>query len=140
MRLRGPWLHVSGALREYNYWRGVSMTIGGPQALAGWLQEAPVSPAVAGNAPVIDLAGPPPAEELLQAALEEASNLGLRLTLHGTELLAIPPRPGLEPLREEHLRNVFWKKAERQFFPALAFDLIRSSQEAGVPCKFSFLK
>ena len=80
-------------------------------------------PTVAGNAPLIDLAMLPPAD-VLQGILEQAANLGLRLTLEGVEVLAMPPQPGAEPLRKEHLHTALQRLAEQQFVPSLALHLI----------------
>jgi GT2 family glycosyltransferase len=125
LRVRTLWQRTIGILREFNYWRGVSETIGGKRALASWLQEAPVVPAIAANAPTIDLdALPPPV--LLNALLEQASHIGLRVTIDGSEVLALPPQIGAEPLREEHIQHILAMLAKRRFIPALAIRLSRS--------------
>ena len=131
LRSRGIWWHVIGAAREYNYWRGVAATIGGSQAMTAWLQEAPVPPAVAGNAPIVDITTLP-ADETLEQLLEQASHLGLRLAIGGIELLAVPPQPGAEPLRKEHLQHLFKNLAMHRFIPVLGLELIQAKQ--GVVC------
>ena len=133
LRLRGRWRDAVWRLREYSYWRGVAATIGGRRALANWLQEAPMAPAAASDAPVVDMAALPPTD-VLQILLEEAANTGLRLHWEGIEVLAIPPQPGAEPLREEHLRSALGGLAEEQFIPALALHLIRSTRGQGLLC------
>lgn len=133
LRLLGRWRDVVWRLREYNYWRGVAATIGGQQALAAWLQEAPMPPAVASNAPIIDMAALPPVD-VLQGMLERATSIGLRLCLEGVEVLTMPPQPGAEPLREEHLHSALRGLAEWQFVPALALHLIRSTAGGGLLC------
>lgn len=133
LRLRGRWRKVVRLLRDYNYCRGVAATIGGRQALAAWLQEAPMPPTVASNAPVVDMAALPPVD-VLQGMLERATNLGLRLCLGGVEVLTILPQPGAEPLREEHLYGALRRLAEQQFVPALTLHLIRSAAGGGSLC------
>jgi GT2 family glycosyltransferase len=133
LRLRGRWRRVVGLLRDYNYCRGVAATIGGQRAWAAWLQEAPVPPTVASSAPVVDMAAPPP-PDVLQGVLEQATNTGLRLALEGVEVVAIPPQPGAEPLREEHLHRALQQLVERQFVPALALHLIRSTRGGSILC------
>lgn len=132
LRWRGRWQKTVWSLRQYNYWRGVAATIGGEQALSAWLQEAPMLPAVASNAPVIDLAALPSAD-ILQGILEQSTRIGLRLALRGIEVLTIPPQPGVEPLREEHLQQALRNLAREQFVPALALQLIRSTG-GSLPC------
>jgi hypothetical protein len=46
----------------------------------------------------------------------------------------MPPQPGAEPLREEHLRSALGGLAEEQFIPALALHLIRSTRGQGLLC------
>lgn len=133
LRLLGRWRDVVWRLREYNYWRGVAAIMGGRQALAAWLQEAPMPPAVASNAPIIDMAALPPVD-VLQGMLERATSIGLRLCLEGVEVLTMPPQPGAEPLREEHLHSALRGLAEWQFVPALALHLIRSTAGGGLLC------
>lgn len=130
-RSRGMWWHLMGAAREYNYWRGVAAAIGGRDKMVTWLQEAPVPPAVAGNAPIVDITALP-ADEILERILEQASVLGLRLAIQEIEVLAITPQPGAEPLRKEHLQHLFKNLAKHQFVPALALKLIQAKQ--GVLC------
>jgi GT2 family glycosyltransferase len=133
LRWRGRWRLVVSLLREYNYWRGVATAIGGRRALTAWLQEAPMPPTVASNAPLIDLAMLPPAD-VLQGLLEQAANLGLRLALEGVEVLAIPPQPGAEPLRQEHLHTALQRLAEQQFVPPLALHLIHTAGGGSLLC------
>lgn len=127
LRLRGPWLHLIGALREYNYWRGVAWRIGGRAELASWLQEAPIAPCVRKDAPLIQLDQPESREER-QAILNLAQESGLRIAVQGIELFSIPPAPGFEPLRHEHLQAILRREAKWKFIPALGFELIRTKE------------
>ena len=90
-------------------------------------------PAVASDAPVVDMATLPSADVLRQV-LERASHMGLRLALGGAEVLTIAPQPGAEPLREEHLHRTLQELAERQFVPALGLYLLRSTTGGGSLC------
>jgi len=127
LRLRGPWLHLIGALREYNYWRGVAWRIGGRAELASWMQAAPFSPSVMRDAPLIDLDRPESIEER-QVKLDLAQESGLRIAFQGMELFSIPPAPGFEPLRYDHLLAILQQEAERKFIPALACRLIQRKE------------
>jgi glycosyltransferase involved in cell wall biosynthesis len=127
LRMRRRWRRTINILREYRYWRGAAWAIGGKRALLAWLQEAPVVPAVAGDAPAIDLAAPFP-ESVLQAKLSAASQKGIRVLIDGYEVLALPPQAGAEPLRLEHLRGALRKLAGQQFIPALALHTCRSEE------------
>ena len=124
LRLRGPWLHLIGALREYNYWRGAAWRIGGYAELASWIQEAPIMPTVGVDAPLIHLDQPESLEER-QIKLELAQKVGARAAWQGTELFSIPPMPGYEPLRFDHLLAVFRQQARQKFIPPLALSLIQ---------------
>jgi hypothetical protein len=124
LRLRGPWLHLIGALREYNYWRGVAWRIGGRAEMASWMQESPISPAVTKDAPLIHI-DQPETEEKRQEKMDLAQTLGLRVAFQGIELFSIPPLPGYEPLRYEHLQAMFQRDAKIKFIPALAINLIQ---------------
>jgi GT2 family glycosyltransferase len=127
LRLRGPWLHLIGALREYNYWRGVAWRIGGRTELASWIQEAPLAPYVMKDAPLIHLDQPESIEER-QAVFDLAQKSGLRVALQGMVLFSIPPSPGFEPLRYEHLQAILLQEAKRKFIPALGIRLIRRKE------------
>jgi GT2 family glycosyltransferase len=126
LRLRGLWRNIVGTLREYNYWSGVTSAIGGKHSLAAWLQEAPIPSAVESNAPIIDVANPY-GKDVLQGLLNRATSLGLRLYFEGTEVLTIPPQPGMEPLKKEHIDSALQELAKQQFIPALALHMIRSA-------------
>jgi GT2 family glycosyltransferase len=123
LRLRGPWLHLIGALREYSYWRGVAWRIGGRSELGAWMHEAPISPPVAKDAPLIHM-DQPESTEACQKKLELARVAGLRVAWQGVEFLSIPPAPGYEPLQYEHLQGMVYQEAKRRFIPALAMSLI----------------
>ena len=102
--------------------------------LKSWLQEAAaLSPAITAAAPVVDVANlpPPPA---LQTILHQATASGLRLAINDVELLAIPPQPGAEPLKEAHLHQALAELARSQFVPAMALPLIRTIVERGSLC------
>jgi glycosyltransferase involved in cell wall biosynthesis len=126
LRLRGLWRNIVGTLREYNYWSGVAAAIGGKHSLAAWLQEAPMPPAVESNAPIIDVAKPY-RKDVLQGLLKRATSLGLRIGLEGIEVLTIPPQPGKEPLKKEHIDSALQELSKQQFVPALALHMIRST-------------
>jgi glycosyltransferase involved in cell wall biosynthesis len=127
--MRRTWRRVVRGLRKYNYWRGVGATIGGKRQLAAWLQEAPALPAVATNAPAIDLAHLPPAEEL-RLLLGRATAQGVRVHIAGFEALVLRPELGAEPLRLEHLHGAVRALARKQFVPALALHLTHTHIEA----------
>jgi hypothetical protein len=127
MHLREPWLHLIGALREYNYWRGVAWQIGGYAAMVAWMQEAFVAPSVARDAPLIQMDQPESFEEQ-QAKLDLAQRAGLRVAWQGMEILSIPPAPGYEPLRYEHLQAMVWQAARNRFIPAMALSLIQRDE------------
>lgn len=127
LRLRGPWLHLIGALREYNYWRGVAWRIGGRAELASWLQEAPLAPLVIKDAPLIHLDQPESIEQR-QSKLALAQESGLRVALQGVELFSIAPAPGFEPLRFEHLHAILLREAKRKFIPPVGIRLIQRKE------------
>jgi len=124
-RLRGLWFPLLGRLREYNYWRGVSAAIGHRRAFQDWLQEAPLPPAVAPDAPVHDLASSR-TDAALAEVLDLGSRVGLRLLVDGSEVLALPPKPGCEPLRPPHLAALVSELAESELIPALALKWVRA--------------
>lgn len=132
LRFRGAWRFFVGGIREYNYWRGVSAAFGGKRAFTASLQEAPIPPAVAINAPTIDLASPPPGNSLKEI-LGQATKLGLRLLYGGYEALTISPEPGKEPLREEHIRRAFLDMLKTQYFMPLAVQIIRARGNGFTP-------
>lgn len=121
LRMRGPWFHLNGALREYWYWRGVAEAIGTREALVAWLQEAPLPQPVACDAPVLDLSDLPSEAEIAQI-LKVARKKGLRAIWKGLPLFVVPPNPGAEPLCLEHLWRMLWDICEQEFVPALAMD------------------
>jgi len=127
--MRRTWQRIVRGLRKYNYWRGVGATVGGKRQLSAWLQEAPVAPSVAINAPAIDLTNLPPAAEL-RHLLNRATVQGVRVQIAGFETLALPPQVGAEPLRVEHLQGAVRALAQRQFVPALALHLTHTNIEA----------
>jgi len=127
-RLRRAWRRIIWGLREYNYSRGVAAAVGGRRALYAWLQEAPLAPSVAADAPCVDLAALP-SETNLDVVLEQATHFGLRLSLEGIEVTAIPPLPGAEPLQAHHLYAALRDLAQHQFVPAQALCLSRSLVE-----------
>lgn len=127
LRLRGPWFHLNGALREYWYWRGVAEAIGSRNVLAAWLQEASLPQPVASDAPLLDLSNLPPRDKL-SLILETADEKGLRLFWKGMPLFTIPPVPGVEPLRLEHLWRMLWDICEREIVPALALDWVLQAE------------
>jgi hypothetical protein len=128
LKSRDRWRRTVRLLREYNYWRGVATAIGGRRELAAWLQDAPMSPAVAADAPFVDLAALPPVETLDQV-LEQGNHTGIRIGLGGIEVLALPPQPGAEPLRRESLYCAWRERAQQQFVPPLALHLIQAGTD-----------
>lgn len=128
LRMRRRWRRTINILREYRYWRGAAWAIGGKRAMLGWLQEAPLTPAVASDAPAIDLAAP--VDPALQRKLDLATEKGVRVLFEGFEVLALPPQVGAEPLRLDHLHGAVRKLAKRQFIPALALQACRSKEGA----------
>jgi glycosyltransferase involved in cell wall biosynthesis len=124
-KLRGLWFPLLGWLRDYNYWRGVAAAIGPFDTFEAWLQEVPFPPAIAPDAPVLDLAAPG-LEATVAAVLDHGSRFGLRVVIDGIEVLAIPPKPGWEPLRLQHVQACLRELAESQFVPALALKWLRA--------------
>jgi hypothetical protein len=102
----------------------VATAIGGRRAFYAWLHEAPILSPLASDTPVIDIASLPP-QDTLTRILDQANKTGLRLAVHGTEILAIPPQPGTEPLQKRHLQAALCQAVEKRFIPGLAFDLIQ---------------
>lgn len=133
LRLRGRWRRVVGYLREYNYWRGIAAAIGERQKLSAWLQEAPLLPTVAADAPLIEMTALPSAP-LSKDTLEQATRAGARLTIGGMEVLSLPPQPGAEPLREEHLRAALDDLLGQQFVPAVALQMLRAGGQESWAC------
>lgn len=127
LHLRGPWLHLTGALREYNYWRGVAQQIGGYSAMIAYMQEAPVAPSVATDAPLIQMDQPESFDER-QAKLDLAQRTGLRVAWQGLEIFSIPPMPGYESLRYEHIQAMMWQATKYRLIPAMAISLIQSKE------------
>jgi glycosyltransferase involved in cell wall biosynthesis len=126
-RMRRTWQRVVRGLRKYNYWRGVGATVGGKRQLAAWLQEAPPTPTVAINTPVIDLTNLPPTEEL-RLLLDQGTVKGVRVQIAGFEALVLPPQLGAEPLQLEHLHGAVRALAQKQFVPALALHLTNTNK------------
>ena len=81
-------------------------------------------PTVGVDAPLIHLDQPESLEER-QIKLELAQKVGARAAWQGTELFSIPPMPGSEPLRFDHLLAVFRQQARQKFIPPLALSLIQ---------------
>jgi GT2 family glycosyltransferase len=131
LRLRRSYRLMMALLYEFNFWRGVSAALGGRRALAALMQEAEPKPAVACDAPVLDIATLPPPSDLEEIMMQENSK-GVRLTLDGEELLSIAPQYAAEPLRKEHLDRALNDLARKRFLPALAFRMI-CSEKGGSP-------
>jgi GT2 family glycosyltransferase len=127
LRLRHRYRLMMALLYEFNFWRGVSAALGGRRALAALMQEAEPKPAVACDAPVLDIAALPPPSSLEDIFMQENSK-GVRLTLDGEELLSIPPQYAAEPLRKEHLDRVLNDLTRQRFLPALALRMICSEK------------
>jgi hypothetical protein len=132
LRLRAMHHHLMGALYELYFWKGALTEVGGAHYMADWLQAAPIQPAVAADAPAIDMMALPPTAEL-QIILQQATTHGLRLLFAGHEITAIPPQAGVEPLAERHLQTAFWKATKDSFVPELAFHWI-SAVTGNKPC------
>jgi hypothetical protein len=133
LRIRHRWLNVVSSLKEYNYWCGLARAAGGRAGLEALLNECPSPPAVAADAPVVELEALPP-EDILTAVLARAGETGLRLCVAGVDALAIPPEPCAEPLRREHLDSALRHIAGRQFIPALAMHVVSRRGAGGWPC------
>jgi glycosyltransferase involved in cell wall biosynthesis len=127
LRMRRMWRRVVSGMQKYNYWRGVAKAIGSRQALASWLQEVPMSPTVAGDAPMFDLFALPP-DDALPDLLAQASIKGARVLIDGLEVLVVPPQLGAEPLRLEHLHGAVRTLAKHQFIPALAVHMSQTAK------------
>jgi GT2 family glycosyltransferase len=132
VHMRQRWRRTVNLLREYRYWRGVAWAIEGKRAMFGWLQEAPIVPAVAGDAPAIDLAALP-AETELRHLLDLATRKGVRVLIDGCEVLTLAPQAGAEPLRLVHLKSAVRSLAKQQFIPALALQMAQA-QELAILC------
>ncbi len=133
-KLRYRWQKLVAALREYNYFCGIASMLRARDNYKRWIGEAPLRQRLAPDAPQIDLADLPtePAAEALFAA---ASTKGAIIALAGVPLLALPPQPGAEPLRVEHVRAAVRAIAQQKYFPALALGMARrhSSLSAQLP-------
>jgi hypothetical protein len=139
LKLRGPWFHITGALREYQYWRGVREAIGNKDNLAAWLQEAPMPRPVSPDAPRVDCMHYPSDDEL-DELLSKAPVQGFRLTYRGVELFSIPPYAGMEPLRKNHIKYFLLKMCGEGFNPVLALNFIETSDRIGFLCESNLLK
>jgi glycosyltransferase involved in cell wall biosynthesis len=124
LKMRGPWFHITGGLREYNYWRGVCKATGGKSNLAAWLQEAALPSPVAKDAPQINL-DQINSEDDLENALSLVDTKGFRLTFRGVDILTVPPHPGNEPIQKEHIQYLLQSLVENRFIPAFALHLIQ---------------
>jgi hypothetical protein len=106
LRMRGTWLKVYGQLRGYWYWRGVRDELGGPAAVANFVQAAPAHLDDAELDLELDL------REGLSATMrqvDKARPLSLRLR-YGRHIIGrVPVVPGAEPLRGAHLRFILAK-------------------------------
>jgi hypothetical protein len=129
VKMRRRWRRTINILREYRYWRGVAWAIGGKRAMLSWLQEAPMSPVVAADAPRFDIAATPSGDELCRM-LKAAGAKGIRVLVEGTEVLALPPVVGAEQLRLEHIHGAVRELCGQQFVPALALHACRSKEGA----------
>jgi GT2 family glycosyltransferase len=125
--LRHRWQQVLWALREYNYYRGIAGVMGSRKAYKSWLGEVPPRVSQATDAPTIDLARlPKPAT--LNRLLELANSKGVIIAHNGVMVLSLPPEPGAEPLRLEHLQLAMREASQKNFHPALALGLVRAMQ------------
>ena len=123
-KLRYRWHQLVRTLRDYNYFCGVAAMLGSRDAYKRWIGEAPQRQRLAVDAPAIDLAALPvgPAyEELFTIATQK----GAVIELAGVPLLALPPQPGAEPLRIEHVRETVRTIAHQRYCPALALGMAR---------------
>ncbi|MCU1261993.1 MAG: glycosyl transferase family 2 [Bryobacterales bacterium] len=113
-------------LRRINYWRGVASVFRSLEEFAGWRDEQIDRSVIAFDVPSLEW-GAPLAEFDMQRVLAIGSEKGLRILFDGTELLAIPPQIGAEPLTEAHIRRMIKELSADQFVPALAFQRIASA-------------
>lgn len=127
--LRGFYWRVTGVLREYYYWRGVSAGSGGRQALMRLLQEASLPPVLSADAPLMDMADLP-AGDALRSLLADADRKGLRLAYGGTEIMTLSPQIGTEPLHLEHVKRLFKQFLNDNFLPGLFLEELRHQKES----------
>lgn len=139
LKFRKFWWLLIGTLREYYYWRGVRSELGSGKEVKKWILNSPVALKASDSAPKIDLSAPINSQ-LMRDASVKAEQEGLKILWRGLELLEIPPEPGKEPLNEEHLQSLIQNKPLEVFLPALAIDLIQSSQGEGFSWQTSLLK
>jgi GT2 family glycosyltransferase len=103
LRLRTAWRKIFGGLLHYWYLRGAAKELGTAKALDKFYQGGTVSIAQADFEIEIDLA------DGLKAAEQELDHVkpaGVRLRYREHTIGRIPPQPGAEPLRGEHLRPI----------------------------------
>jgi hypothetical protein len=102
LRLRTAWRRIFGGLLHYWYLRGAAKELG-TKALVKFYQGGAASIAQADFEIEIDLA------DGLKAAEQELDHVrpaGVRLRYREHTIGRIPPQPGAEPLRGEHLRPI----------------------------------
>jgi GT2 family glycosyltransferase len=106
LRMRGTWLKVYGQLRGYWYWRGVWDELGGPAAVANFVQAAPAHLDNAALDLELNL------REGLSTAMrrvDEIRPLSIRLR-YGRHIIGrVAVVPGAEPLHGAHLRFILAK-------------------------------
>src|SRR5262249_37150712 len=123
LRLRRYYRLVMAVLYEFNFWRGVSVGVKGRAGFNALIRDAASTPALAYDAPVVDLAQLPSPEHL-KGVLQLGNQKGLRLVYNGTEFSSLPPVYGFEPLQKEHLDRVLYDRAKQQFIRGLRLGMI----------------
>ena len=122
--LRYRWKQLLGALRDYNYYRGVAGELGPRDNYKRWLGQAPSRQRMASEVPMIDLNNLPAGHELAEL-LAQATAKGVTVMVGETEVFALPPEPGAEPLQIEHLRLALREATRHTFIPGLTLSMAR---------------
>ena len=122
--LRYRWKQLLGALRDYNYYRGVAGELGSRDNYKRWLGQAPSRQRMASEVPMIDLNNLPAGHELAEL-LAQATAKGVTVMVGETEVFALPPEPGAEPLQIEHLRLALREATRHAFIPGLTLSMAR---------------
>jgi hypothetical protein len=119
LRLRRRRTSLINALRMFNYWCGVATATGSTAAFRQWIEEESNAPTIALDAPCLEWTSLPTERRRLEALLAEGSRKGLRIHVNGIEALSIPPEPGSESLRIEHVELLLSRACANDIVPAL---------------------
>lgn len=126
---RGMYWRLTGALRQYQYWRGVADAIGDESALEELLQDAPFPASLSFDAPELDLEMLP-GQRRVDEILTQANKHGLRLTFGGHEIATIMTQPGEESLRLSHIDRYYRDHLANNFVPALVLSQLLREVES----------